>query len=121
MSTRIVRLRPEGDPAAGLQPCQFVDPRNVAGDPPAETGHVFFTNAAGNLTAGVWQATAYKEKIDGYPVDELMVVLEGSVTITDAEGVSETFSAGDTFIMPKGFRGTWENTETMRKYYMILE
>jgi hypothetical protein len=50
-----------------------------------------------------------------------MVVLEGSVTITDAEGVSETFSAGDTFIMPKGFRGTWENTETMRKYYMILE
>ena len=121
MSAKIIKLHPDGDPVTGLQPCQFVDPANVSGAAPKETGHHFFTNAAGNLTAGVWEATAYKEEIDGYPVDELMIVLEGSVTVTDAEGVGETFSAGDAFIMPKGFRGTWENTETIRKYYMILE
>jgi len=121
MSAKIIKLRPDGDPETGLRPCRFVDPANVVGAAPTETGHLFFTNATGNLTAGVWEATAYKEEIDGYPVDELMIVLEGSVTVTDAEGISETFSAGDAFIMPKGFRGTWENTETMRKYYMILE
>ena len=121
MSLKIVKLHPEGDPATGLQPCQFVDPINVDGDPPKETGHTFFTNTAGNLTSGVWKATPYKEAIDSYPVDELIIVLEGSVTVTDSEGAGETFSAGDTFIIPKGFEGTWENTETMRKLYMILE
>ena len=121
MSVKIARLRPEGDPETGLQPCQFVDPAGVVGNPPQETGHLFFTNAAGNLTSGVWEASPYKEEIDGYPVDELMVVIAGTVTITDTDGVSDTFGPGDTFIMPKGFKGTWENSDTMRKFYMILE
>jgi len=69
----------------------------------------------------VWEATRYRERIDGYPIDELMLILEGSVIITDADGVKETFSPGDAFVMPKGFKGMWENTETVRKYYMILE
>ncbi len=121
MTIKTIKLRPEGDPATGLQSCQFVDPANVIGEPPRESAHTFFTNAVGNLTSGVWEATAYKEVIDGYPVDELMAILEGTVTITDADGLSETYSVGDTFIMPKGFKGVWENTETMRKFYMILE
>lgn len=50
-----------------------------------------------------------------------MFVLRDSVTITDADGNNETFTQGDAFVMPKGFKGTWENTEAMRKYYVILE
>lgn len=121
MSPKVVRLRRDGDPETGLQPCRYVDPKTVVGEPPKETGHNFFTNEAGNLTAGVWEATAYREEIDNCPVDELMVVLEGSVTITDADGETQTFRPGDAFVMPKGFKGTWKNTETMRKFYAILE
>jgi len=53
----------------------------------------------------VWEATRYRERIDGYPIDELMLILEGSVIITDADGVKETFSPGDAFVMPKGVQG----------------
>lgn len=121
MSVKLVRLRRDGDPESGLQPCQFVDPAAVVGAAPRETGHVFFTNEAGNATSGVWEATPYREAIDGYPVDELMVIIEGAVTITDADGVGETFSAGDAFLMPKGFVGAWENTVTVRKFFLIVE
>ena len=121
VSTKVIKLKADGDPETGLQPCQYVDPANVVGSPPTETGHQFFANAAGNLTSGVWEATPYKETTDGYPVDEFMLVLSGSVTITDIDGNSDTFGPGDAFIMPKGFKGTWENTETVRKFYVILE
>ena len=121
MPPKPIRLRPDGDAETGLQPCAFVDPATVKGEPPMEVGHVFFTNAEGNLTAGVWEATPYREVSDGYPVDELMVILAGSVTITDDDGHAETFCAGDAFVLPKGFKGTWENREPVRKYFMILE
>ena len=121
MPPKPIRLRPDGHPETGLQPTSFVAPDAVEGDPPKETGHVFFTNAEGNLTAGVWEATPYKEVSESYPVDELMVILSGSVTITDDEGHAETFSAGDAFVLPKGFKGTWENREPVRKYFVILE
>ena len=121
MTQRIVRLLPGGSPVTALEPCQFVDPANCEGPAPQETGHNFFTSADKKLVAGVWEATPYKERIDGYPVDEFMLVLEGSVTITGEDGTSETFSPGEAFMMPKGFRGTWENTEKMRKYYVIYE
>lgn len=121
MPSKVIRLEANGDPDMGLQPCRFVDPRNVEGEPPAETGHQFFSNDAGNLTAGVWEASPYKEVIDGYPVDELMVVISGSVEIVDVDGTREVFRKGDAFVMPKGFKGTWENREPLRKFYMILE
>ena len=50
----------------------------------------------------------------------MMTVLSGSVTLTDPDsGNSETFTAGDTFFIPKGTPCIWEITETLRKHYMI--
>ena len=51
----------------------------------------------------------------------MMHVVSGSVTITGADGKSETYVAGDTFFIAKGTPCTWENTETMRKLYMISD
>ena len=48
-----------------------------------------------------------------------MHIISGSVTLTHPDGRSETFTVGDTFFIPKGSPCTWENTETMRKFYMI--
>jgi len=37
-----------------------------------------------------------------YPVHEMMTILSGSVTLTSTDdGTSETFTAGDTFLLPK--------------------
>ncbi|MDX1422793.1 MAG: cupin domain-containing protein [Kiloniellales bacterium] len=110
-----VRGRPEGRHGA-IAPD---GPREV--DDPKELSHTFFTNAAGNVTAGVWECSPCKEEIARYGVDELCTVLSGSVTVTGADGVAHTFGPGDSFVMPQDFKGTWHITETLRKFWMIVE
>ena len=48
-----------------------------------------------------------------------MLVLEGSVTL-ETEGFSETYKKGDAFLLPRGFCGTWRQTEPMLKYYVLI-
>lgn len=71
--------------------------------------------------SGVWEATAHVEKITDFHMDEIMVFLSGSCTITDETGHAEHFKAGDTALMPKGFNGEWRQDETLRKFYMIVD
>ena len=49
-----------------------------------------------------------------------MYVLEGSVTLENDE-FSETYVKGDAFLVPKGFRGYWKQTEPMLKYYVMID
>ncbi len=39
----------------------------------------------------------------------------------DGVGHSETFKAGDCFVVPKGTSFTWHIPETTRKYYVIFD
>ena len=49
----------------------------------------------------------YKEK--SYGVDEFMYFLEGSVTLTSADGAVQVINAGDAVSIPKEWMGTWES------------
>jgi len=33
----------------------------------------------------------------------------------------ETYRAGDSFLIPSGFKGTWETIEPVRKFFVIYE
>jgi uncharacterized cupin superfamily protein len=121
MSTAPVRLLRDGDPETGMGPSHLTDPGAFLVDNPSETIHTPFTNAQGNVTAGVWQCSPSKEEIEHYGVDEFCTVLSGSVTITGEDGVAHTFSPGDSFVMPQDFKGTYHITETLKKFYMIAE
>ncbi len=48
---------------------------------------------------------------------EVLDVPVGVVTVTDAEGRSKTYRAGDAFVTPKGFSGTWDVIEPVRKHF----
>jgi uncharacterized cupin superfamily protein len=109
---------PEG---VGLLFRGHAEGENVTSGEPTEIGHTYFTDATGQLEAGVWECTAYTAEIDSYPVDEFAVILSGSVVITDETGHSETFNAGDSYVIPKGLKFTWHMPETMRKYFVILD
>jgi uncharacterized cupin superfamily protein len=50
-----------------------------------------------------------------------MCILEGSVTLTDGDGVEHRFNAGDTAYVPMGARCGWKSTEPVRKFYAIFE
>ena len=70
--------------------------------------------------AGFWAAQPGRADIH-YTKDELCTLLEGEVRLTDESGVTETYRAGDTFLIPKGFKGVWETVLPVRKFYAIQE
>ena len=121
MHTRVIRLLPDGDPQTGMEPSHLTPPASFLVGDPGETIHTPFTNVQGNVTAGVWECSPCKEEIERYGVDELCAVFSGSVTITNADGHAETFGPGDSFVMPQDFKGTWHITETLKKFWMIVE
>ena len=118
----ITRLLPDGAPDGGMKPMGYIDPDTVAdGIAFDERGHLFFTNAAGNVNVGVWQCTSCTEQIIDYPYDQVCFVLEGSLTITDESGHAETFGPGDAFTIPRGFNGLWQMTGQYKNFFVTVE
>ena len=54
-----------------------------------------------------------------YPYDEYVRVLEGSVVLTSSEGERQSYEAGDAFLVPVGWTGTWEMPTRFRELIII--
>jgi uncharacterized cupin superfamily protein len=119
MANKGFRLLSDGDPETGMQPSNFTSPEAFTSDDRREVNHFFFAADDESILCGVWENAPCKEEFESYPVHEMMTILSGSVTVTNAEGQSETFTVGDAFFIPKGTKCTWHITETLRKFYMI--
>jgi uncharacterized protein len=78
-----------------------------------------FTGEDGRLYCGIWESTPGKVAID-YKEWEFCHFIEGKAVITNEDGRKWTLNAGDGFIIPQGFKGTWETVEKVRKHYVIL-
>jgi hypothetical protein len=68
---------------------------------------------------GIWQCTAGPS----YWVqeeNEFIYLLSGSLTVTPDGGKPVSFGAGDSAMFPRGWRGTWDLHETVRKVYVVF-
>ena len=119
MASKVFRLLSGGDPVKGMQPSNLTPLETFTSDDHTELNHTFFATADESILSGVWECAPCKEEIKSYPVHEMMTVISGSVTLTNADRQSETFTSGDVFFIPKGTKCTWHITETLRKFYMI--
>jgi uncharacterized cupin superfamily protein len=119
VANKVIRLLSGGDPKTGMQPSNLTAPEAFTSADRRESNHTFFATADESVLSGVWECAPCKEEIKSYPVHEMMTVVSGSVTVT-SDGRAETFTAGDSFFMPKGTKCTWHITETLRKFYMIV-
>ena len=54
-----------------------------------------------------------------FPYDEFVLVLEGEVTLTDLDGSAQTYKVGDSFTVPKGWRGTWDMPVKYREMIVV--
>jgi len=54
-----------------------------------------------------------------FPYDEFVLVLKGEVTLTNADGGTATYKEGDTFLVPKGWMGTWDMPFKYREMIVI--
>lgn len=116
---KVMRLSPEGEPSIGWRPATSTAPEEFTSGDRTERECQYYANADETILAGVWECAPSKIHTDAYPVDELMTVISGSVTLTNADGSSETFTAGDSFFIAKGTKCVWHITETLKKFYMI--
>lgn len=120
MSDTFIRLLPGGDPVTGMQVSDLTAAEAFTSDNHSELDHTFFATSDESVLSGVWECAPCKEEIESYPVHEMMTIISGSLTLTDANGRADTFTAGDSFFIPKGTKCTWQITETLRKFYMIV-
>ncbi len=114
-----IKLSPTG-PAGWMAEADVpLETAKLLSDPPMGKDHAYFQSTDPRARACIWRSTAYTEWYDSYPCDEFMVVLEGSVTL-ESDGFSQTYGKGCAFLLPKGFRGYWRQTEPMLKYYVLI-
>ncbi len=100
---------------ADLVPAEsFGDP---IGDLPEQTDSGFFED--GNLVAGTWECGPGKLQLD-LDITEFCHLLKGHWILTSESGQVTEIRAGDSWIFPKGWKGTSEVVETVRKVYMII-
>ena len=70
--------------------------------------------------AGIWEASpgTFTARRDGY--HEICQILSGRATIEPTGEEPFDIAAGDTFVTPSGWTGTWHVHETMRKVYVTI-
>lgn len=74
-----------------------------------------------SVEVGLWECSpgSFRSHRDGYT--EICQFLSGSVTIETTGGGSTTLGAGDTLVMPSGWRGVWHVHEAVRKTYITID
>ena len=95
----------------------------AAGKAPMERFHRVHEktlSAPCKLRAGLWEARAYSERLEDYPYDEIVFVVEGSISIVDEDGNDERFEAGDCFFLQRGFNGYWNQLQTLKIFHMTV-
>ena len=91
----------------------------LAGDPKQQVWNAY-SDPDGRFHVGRWASTPGKWRVR-YTEAELCHILSGVVRLTSASGAERSYSAGSTFVIPRGFEGTWEVVERCAKIYAIYE
>ncbi|WP_308909304.1 cupin domain-containing protein [Pseudokordiimonas caeni] len=113
--TSMIRLQTHGEGESA----PIAAEKLISGTPTGTVDNQY-VNKAGNFFCGVWSSDAGIWRIS-YTEDELCTIIEGEAIVTDAVGNAERVKAGDTFVIPAGFEGTWETVGSVRKFYAIYE
>jgi hypothetical protein len=106
---------------AGMGKMESTEPLVIVGEKPLQHDNILFTNDAGNMVVGMWDSTAFDSKMRPFPWHEMVQLLEGEVTITEADGSTHLFRAGDAFFIPLGTVCKWQTSGYVKKFYSILE
>lgn len=91
----------------------------LAGNPKQQVW-LQYTDPSGKYFVGTWASEPGKWRI-AYTEEEYCELLEGESVISDENGNAVTVTKGDRFVIPRGFRGTWEVRAPTRKYFVIYE
>jgi uncharacterized protein len=117
--SKCVRI-PTAGKIAGLEPTDYIPPDGLLSGDPRERGKSCYADQTGQLDAGVWECEPNKHVLEAAPYDEFVYLLAGRIDVTDEDGGVESYRAGDSFMMPRGCKCTWDVKEPVRKLYVVL-
>lgn len=104
------------DHDAPLAPSSPPLAENLIGPVPTCRSHNDYVSANREFACGIWDSTPYHRRQIPYRQVELMYLLDGSVSFSDASG-SVSFTAGDVCLFVRGEGCAWFSDEYVRKIY----
>jgi uncharacterized cupin superfamily protein len=107
--------------AAATEPAKYPKEMVVAGQKDFDgsyKGTIQYDGVANEFIAGLWESGPGVLQTDAYPHDEYCLVLEGTLVVTNRSGSKDEFKPGDSFVIPKGWAGTWDMRTKFKKQYV---
>lgn len=95
-------------------------PEKVLAGQPAQAAYNHYSSPCAQFHAGVWEGEQGKWLVN-YTEHEYCEITHGVSVIRDMDGNARTVRTGDRFVIPAGFRGSWEVLEPCRKVYVLFE
>ena len=92
-------------------------PEEATGEPMATHGLEVWVD--GDSSAGIWQCTPGPSHWT-LATNEVIYLVAGRMTVTPDGGEASVVGIGDVAVFPKGWTGTWEIHQTVRKVYSIF-
>ena len=118
-ASSFIKLSPIGPGAEGLTRRPPYSKEGLETEPPVHSSHLYVNDEDRGIKIGVWECTPHTSKMLPFPVNEFMILLEGSVTMLEQDGKSTTVQAGEAFVVPKGVVCQWKQAEPVRKFFAI--
>ena len=89
------------------------------GGEPMHTSGTTLWSGDGAQETGVWECTPGPSR---WSLDdnEFVHILSGRMTVTPDGGEPTEIGPGDTAVFPRGWTGTWQIHETIRKLYVLF-
>ena len=103
------------------EPERYLPPaeRLISGNP-AQALFNLFASPDGRFNSGIWESAPGIWRVV-FSESEFCHLLAGTIIVTSDDGSVTTFKAGDAFVSPAGFTGTWDVVEHARKFYAFYE
>lgn len=79
-----------------------------------------YSSPCGRFHSGIWEAEPGHWRVH-YTEFEYCEILAGESLLHGDDGRRIPLRCGDRFVIPAGFRGSWEVVERCRKVYVIYE
>lgn len=116
------QFQPVIDMAGPLpEPLQWRPPaERILGGDPEQRAWNLYTSADGRFSAGIWECAVGKWRVV-FTEHEFCQLLAGEILVTGDDGSERLWRAGEAFVSPSGFTGTWDVRVPARKYYVIYE
>ena len=91
----------------------------ISGGAPLLTCGTTLWTGEGDQEAGVWECTAGPSRWS-LDTNEVVHIVSGRMTVTPDGGEPADIGPGDIAVFPRGWTGTWQIHETIRKVYVIF-